>query len=111
MRGEHPGNLDEYVGVGGFGHGILGARKPKARNFAQLFGGQKNVTFRRGHARADRRAPEIYHPQPLFALGGAPAVAADRLGKTRELASQRHGTASISVRPMVRREENSFSFF
>ena len=107
---EDAADLDEHVGVLRGLDEVLRARQAQAGDVAQVLDGAEDELPRRRQARADGRAAEVHHAQPLLALVDPPAVAGERLGVGRHLAPSVVSTAScICVRPTLTTCANAFS--
>ena len=93
QRFQDAGNFDEHVAVLRGLHQVLGARKADAGQFAKSVNDPEDELARRSKPGADGRAAQVYHPQPLFALVNAPAIAVKGFGVGAHFAAQRgqHG--------------------
>ena len=109
-RLEQPRDLDEDIGVRRRLDEVLGAGEADAGQPAQLVHDAEDVGARRAEAGADGGPAEVHDPQPLLALVDPPAVAPERLGRGRHLASQRqqHGVLHLRAADLHDAGEGAF---
>ncbi len=75
QRAEDAADLDQGVGVLRGLDQVLGPGQSQAGDLPQMLDDAEDVLPRCAEARADGRAAEVHHPQPLLALVDSPAVA------------------------------------
>ena len=112
QRAEDAADLDEDVGVLRGIDEVFGPGQSQAGDLPQVLDDAEDVLPRRAEARADGRAAEVHHAQPLLALVDPPAIAGEwpRHRPTFRGPASSSTASCNSVRPILTTSANCFSF-